>query len=126
MVTWGEHILLIRRDVEPMRGFWALPGGYMDAGEMPAAALERELFEEVGLEVEVGDLIEIFPMVGPGGPSGGIVLAFRVGVESTAMPELACNDDVCESAWFGPDNLPSELAFESTITLLERWRDASR
>jgi ADP-ribose pyrophosphatase YjhB (NUDIX family) len=126
MVTWQHHVLLIRRGVDPMKGSWALPGGYMDAGEMPAEALERELYEEVGLEVEVSELLDIFPMAGPGVFNSGIVLAYRAEVERDNPPILQCDDDVCEAAWFTVDEIPTDLAFESTLTLLAQWREAER
>jgi ADP-ribose pyrophosphatase YjhB (NUDIX family) len=122
LVTWARHALLIRRAVDPMRGKWALPGGYMDAGELPQAALARELREEVGLEVTIGELLDIFPMTGPGVTNSGIVLAFQAQMEQPDRPQLVCDDDVCEAAWFGARALPDDLAFESTFALLDRWK----
>jgi ADP-ribose pyrophosphatase YjhB (NUDIX family) len=126
MVTWDDHVLLIRRGVEPMKGKWALPGGYMDAGEMPADALARELREEVGVEVEIEELADIFPMAGPGVLNSGIVIAYHARIRRDEPPALACDDDVCEAAWFQRDNLPEDLAFESTQTMLAKWRNANR
>lgn len=123
LVTWGECVLLIRRGVDPMKGKWALPGGYMDAGEMPAQALARELQEEVGLDVEIGSLLEIFPMAGPGVVNSGIVLAYGAVAVRDEAPPLCCDDDVCEAAWFRVDEIPQDLAFESTQKLLAQWRD---
>jgi ADP-ribose pyrophosphatase YjhB (NUDIX family) len=124
LVTWRDHVLLIRRGVDPQRGKWALPGGYMDAGEMPTNALARELREEVGLDVAVHRLLDIFPMAGPGVVNGGIVLAFHASAAAPESPPLACDDDVSEAAWFSANvlPLPDDLAFESTITLLAQWR----
>jgi ADP-ribose pyrophosphatase YjhB (NUDIX family) len=125
MVTWRGHVLLIRRGVEPMAGSWALPGGYMDAGEMPDRALMRELHEEVGLTVQVQRLLSIYPMVGRGPNSSGIVLAYHAVVDGSddgAAPLLRCADDACEAAWLRADQLPDDLAFESTVTLLGEWQ----
>jgi 8-oxo-dGTP diphosphatase len=123
MVTWGKHVLLIQRGVDPQKGKWALPGGYMDAGEMPMDALARELREEVALDVEIGEFLDIFPMAGSGVLNSGIVIAYRGSVESAEAPLLICDDDVCEAAWFQMDALPAELAFESTQSLLAKWRN---
>lgn len=122
LVTWHDRLLLIRRGVKPGKGKWALPGGFMDAGEMPESALKRELQEEVGIQVEVQELLGIFPMVGPAGTRGGIVLAFRAVPDSVELPELLSKDDVTEADWFLEHELPNDLAFESTITLLAAWR----
>ncbi len=121
LVEESGRVLLIRRGVEPARGLWALPGGYMDAGEMPVAALRREVREETGLEVTVGALLEIFPMVNRGGASLGIVLAFDAHPQGD-LAALAGDDDVDEAAWFSPHDLPAELAFDSTKQLLARWQ----
>ncbi|HXF60525.1 MAG TPA: NUDIX hydrolase, partial [Caldilineaceae bacterium] len=122
LVTWQDQALLIRRGVDPMRGKWALPGGYMDAGELPQETLARELLEEVGLTVVVGELLAIFPMVGPGVTNSGIVLAFHSRIGGQEPPELVCDDDVCEAGWFSPQAMPEDLAFESTVALLEEWK----
>lgn len=121
LVTHGSQVLLIRRAVEPDKGKWALPGGYMDAGEMPTFALQRELLEEVGLPVKIETLLEIFPMVVAAGRSQGIVLAYHAVPADAAQTTLACDDDACEAAWFTATTLPTDLAFESTHTLLAQW-----
>ena len=122
-VHWNK-VLLIQRAVDPAKGKWSLPGGYMDAGEMPQEALKRELQEEVGLSVKIGELIEIFPMVNDEEERIGIVLAF--GGEPTGSPDIPfVADDAQDAGWFSPDEIPSELAFESTETLLDSWKASS-
>ncbi len=123
LIAEGERVLLIRRAVEPARGQWALPGGYMDAGELPDAALRREVREEVGLEIEVGELLEIFPMVNKGA-SLGFVLAYRAQPRRGAT-DLRAGDDVDAAGWFGPQETPDALAFDSTQRLLASWRARS-
>lgn len=121
LIERDNRVLLVRRAVEPARGAWALPGGYMDAGEMPGPAVAREVHEEVGLAVEVRELLEIFPMVNSGGTSLGIVLAFRAVPVHGVDLNVTSQDDVDDAGWFHPDELPAPLAFASTRTLLAAW-----
>ena len=124
LVLHQGKVLLIQRAVDPAKGKWSLPGGYMDAGEMPEEALQRELQEEVGLRVKIGELIDIFPMINDEGQRIGIVLAFRA--EPSSSPKIPyVADDAQDAGWFGAQETPAELAFESTETLLTVWKASS-
>ena len=120
LVLHRGRVLLVQRAVEPGKGKWSLPGGYMDADEMPHKALQRELHEEVGLAAHIGRLLDIFQMVNDKGAAIGIVLAFRAVPANS--PEIAfAADDAQAAAWYGPEDLPEDLAFESTRELLFKW-----
>jgi ADP-ribose pyrophosphatase YjhB (NUDIX family) len=126
LVTHEDRVLLICRAIDPGKGKWALPGGFMDAGEMPAEALQRELQEEVNLRVRVLQLLDIFPMAVRSGRRQGIVLAFHAEPEDAQQIDLCCDAEVSDARWFATDELPINLAFESTHTLLAQWRETAR
>jgi ADP-ribose pyrophosphatase YjhB (NUDIX family) len=121
-------LLLVCRGVNPSKGLWALPGGYMDGGEMPVDAVRRECMEELALPIAVHELLAIYPMVNHEGPGQGIVLVYRATPEdthcstTTAPPAL---DDVAEARWFTVQELAGELpvtlAFESTEVEVRHW-----
>ncbi len=122
LVTAGDKVLLVRRGVQPAMGQWALPGGYMDAGEMPRDALSRELYEEVGLKVQPGEFLDIYPFAKTSRVIGGIVIAYRVDLSSIIPPIVHAHDDVDAAAWFSKERLPDHIAFESSRELIRRWR----
>ena len=57
------HILLTKRAIPPYLGKWVMPGGKIDLGEPITAALKREVMEEVGLDVHVEGLVDIYEIV---------------------------------------------------------------
>jgi ADP-ribose pyrophosphatase YjhB (NUDIX family) len=60
------RLLLIRRGTDPGRGRWSVPGGRVEPGESPAAAIEREVREETGLRVRAGAEVGRVRVPGPG------------------------------------------------------------
>jgi ADP-ribose pyrophosphatase YjhB (NUDIX family) len=58
-----DRTLLIRRGHEPLKGEWSIPGGMVELGEELTAAVQRELKEETGLEVEPLECILVFDRI---------------------------------------------------------------
>ncbi len=58
-----DRVLLIRRGKEPLRGQWLVPGGTVELGESLEEALRRELREETGVEVVIGDVLLVFDRI---------------------------------------------------------------
>lgn len=120
IVERGEKILLVKRGIDPHRGFWTLPAGFMDAGEEPERAAERECLEETGLQVSVIDLVTIIS--GQEHSRGAhLVIVYRAEVEEG---HLNASDDAAEAAFFSGDDLPP-LAFEATKIAVEIWLEHS-
>lgn len=112
----NDQVLLIRRAVDPGRGKWALPAGFVDYDEAPAAAAARETLEETALRVRIDKLLDVFPKKDDG--LADIVIAYSATILSG---EPRAGDDADEVAWFTRDNLPA-LVFYPSITLTARWR----
>lgn len=108
--------LLVRRGVQPEKGKWSLPAGFVDAGEDPRDAAAREALEETGLVVEVGAVIDVWPGGGTGGGGASFFLAFEAVVVGGT---LAPGDDATDVGFFAAGELP-ELAFPSTRAVVER------
>lgn len=63
VVFYEQSVLLARRNQNPGRGQWSLPGGIVELGETHLEALKRELLEEVSITIEVGGLVGVFDRV---------------------------------------------------------------
>ena len=118
LVRDGDRLLLARRAGEPGKGLWDLVGGFMDEGEEPLETLRRELREETGCEIEVGEFLGGLP--DRYGDDGIWTINFYW--EATLQGEPQPGDDVAELVWFPREELPprDEFAFANTIVLLER------
>lgn len=119
VVLRENRLLLVRRAMEPERGKWALPGGFLDAGEDPRAKAAQEAWEEAGVEVEVTEVVDVF-----GGTTGGADL-FVLYAARWVSGEPRAGDDADGAAFFDADALP-ELAFESTRESVRRWSHGDR
>ena len=110
-----SKVLLTKRAIEPRRGYWDLPGGFLEEGEEPLAGLRREFIEETGLEVEpvewLGTHLEPY--------DNYFVMGLTWLVRAEGDPRPA--DDVEELGWFGPGELPEEMAFAHQDELLRDW-----
>jgi ADP-ribose pyrophosphatase YjhB (NUDIX family) len=62
LVTWEDRVLLCKRNIEPRRGFWTLPAGFLENGETAEAGAIRETWEEAHARVEVDDLYTLFSL----------------------------------------------------------------
>jgi 8-oxo-dGTP diphosphatase len=119
------RLLLARRAHEPDAGLWDTPGGFLNEGEEPLAALRRELREEAALEIEPGEFVGMHLDRYGGNDEDAPVL--NLVWEATIVrgePEPA--DDVSELRWFARDDLPrdDELAFRWLAKALREWRRA--
>lgn len=111
-----DQILLIKRAQDPKKGFWALPAGFVDAGEDPQAAARREALEETGLVVEITALMDVFHTPDDGGMAD-IVIAYAASISGGA---LAADDDAEAVGWFSRESIP-ELAFLPSQRIVGQW-----
>jgi 8-oxo-dGTP diphosphatase len=63
VVIHEGRALLIKRGSEPLKDQWSIPGGTLELGESIQEGVRRELLEETGIEVQVGELIEVFDRI---------------------------------------------------------------
>lgn len=114
LVERGHEVLLVRRSINPRRGLWTLPAGFVDAGEDPVLAARRECLEETGLQVEITGLLTV--LFGQEHSRGAHIILFYLG--EIVSGELQAGDDVDRAGFFPRDDLPP-LAFSTTQQVLE-------
>src|SRR5271157_469533 len=63
VIVSAGRVLLVRRNTEPLRGEWSVPGGLLELGERLRDGVRREALEETGLEVEPGEVLDVFDSI---------------------------------------------------------------
>ncbi len=116
-------ILLIERRNEPFAGSWALPGGFVEAGEQVIAAAARELAEETGIAAGGLELLGVYDTPGrdPRGPTVSVVYVLRCEQKLSATGA----DDASDARWFALGELPA-LAFDHAVVIADAISFAAR
>lgn len=111
------RILLCRRAIEPRRGYWTLPAGFMETGESTAQGAAREAEEEALAKVEIGPLLTLFEV-----PHVSQVHVFYRA--TLREPRFGAGHETLEAKLFPWDEIPwDEIAFESVAHALWAWRE---
>jgi 8-oxo-dGTP diphosphatase len=121
LIFEGRSILLVERAKEPLKGYWSLPGGIVEAGEKLDAAIRREVLEETGLEIEPVALFEIFERIMPdaeGRPEYHYVLMDYLCRVTGGQLEAA--SDVSRAVWATEQELSGYRLTEGTLAVVER------
>ena len=116
-------VLLIQRAADPFKGFYALPGGFVDIQETLDEAARRELMEETGLETS--HLTQVHTFSAPDRDPRGRVIStcFAMVLPDSSQIKLRAGSDAVDAAWFNLDKLPP-LAFDHTAvvqTVVEKF-----
>jgi len=107
----GRVLLSQRKPDQPMGGLWELPGGKVEPGEAPAAALAREVEEELGCTAQVGAVYEVVHFLYPRFEL--VMIVYRT--ELVGTPQTR---QVARLAWVAPAALPSYEVLAADVALL--------
>jgi 8-oxo-dGTP diphosphatase len=118
----ARSVLLVERGGDPFAGSWALPGGFVDAGERVPVAAARELREETSVSAGVLTLLGVYDTPGrdPRGPTVSVVFLMATDEEL----EASGGDDAADARWFPLDALP-DLAFDHAVVIDDAIRLAA-
>ena len=106
IIRQDDRLVLIRRAKEPARGYWTFPGGAVELGESLEDAVRREVLEETGLQVELGDVAAVIDRIHRD-ESGAVRYHFII-VDYHARPvggALQPGDDAGDARWVGLEDL---------------------
>jgi ADP-ribose pyrophosphatase YjhB (NUDIX family) len=115
--TLGSRILICRRAIEPRRGFWTLPAGFLELGETAEEGALREAWEEARARIEIEGLIAVYsvPRIGQ------VQLLYRARLLD---PAVEPGPESLEVRLVGWDEVPwADLAFPTVHWVLERARE---
>jgi 8-oxo-dGTP diphosphatase len=111
-----DQILLVRRNIDPGRGLWSFPAGYVNRGEVLEEAAIREVEEEIGLKVDLIGLVGVYSSHGD-----SVVLVVYSGRASSAHPPRIDPREVQEARAWSVNALPA-MAFQHDPRVMQDWR----
>ncbi len=117
LIEHNRQLLLGKRNMNPAKGLWSFPGGYVDRFERVEDAALREVKEETNLEVALEELLGVYSEKG----NPVVLLVYQASLISGLEVMQAQPEEVSELRFFDPDNFP-EMAFSSEVAIMRDWR----
>lgn len=118
VVTFEDKVLLCRRAIDPRRGFWTLPAGFLEEHETPEDGARREAREEAEADIEINALLAVYAVP----HISQVQLMYRAVL---ASPTFAAGPESLEVRLFLWDEIPwGELAFPSVNWALKHYRES--
>lgn len=114
VAIWEGRVLLCRRAIEPRKGYWTLPAGFMERGETPDQGARREAWEEARANLETEQLLGVYSVQ----HIGHVQMIYRARLLTDA---IAPGPESEEVGLFRFDDLPTDLAFPSVTWALEHY-----
>ncbi|MGI3777425.1 MAG: NUDIX domain-containing protein [Janthinobacterium lividum] len=120
VVSRAGRVLLCRRAIEPRRGFWTLPAGYLELDETPEEGARREAAEEAGASIVTDGLLAVFSI----SRIGQVLMMFRARFADEGAERLIlAGEESLEVGLFDWSDIPWDaLAFPTVRWALDAWR----
>lgn len=117
LVEHDNKLLLLQRAHEPWVGSWMIPAGYVEADEDPKDAAKREVLEETGMDVELGDLVKTYYFSDD--PRGnGVAFVYRA---TKISGEININNEATNAQYFAHDKIPAYLTKGGHDKIIAEW-----
>jgi 8-oxo-dGTP diphosphatase len=122
LVVRDRRLLLVRRARAPFKGYWDIPGGFLEEDEPPRRGAVREAREETGLRIRVDELIGVYH--DRNGEDHTLNVYYTAHVLSGREQ---AGDDADALRWFARREIPTRIAFPGhTRAVMRDWRKISR
>jgi ADP-ribose pyrophosphatase YjhB (NUDIX family) len=121
VVVDAGRVLLIKRARPPLRGEWSLPGGAVEVGETLTAAVQREVLEETGLVVAVGDMVEVLDRIHTD-PDGAVAYHYVLidFVCTVVGGQLCASSDALAATWARLEDLAAFALQPVTMEVVQK------
>jgi len=119
VVAVGDAILMCRRAIEPRRGFWTLPAGYMELHETLEEGAAREAWEEARARIVIDGVLGMFSI----SRIGQVHIMYRARFADSGLPSFAPGPESLDVQLMDHGEIPwDEVAFPTTRWAVDAWR----
>ena len=123
VIVFDGRVLMCRRAIEPRRGYWTLPAGYLELNETLEEGAMREAQEEAEAKIAIDGILGIFTIA----RISQVQVIFRARFKERAIAHFAPGPESLDVRLFEPDAIPTdEIAFPSVHWALNAWHAAGR
>ncbi len=121
VVVADDAVLLCRRAIEPRRGYWTLPAGYLELDETLEEGAAREAMEEAQAAIAIDGILAVFSIA----RIGQVQVIFRARFAGTGSPRFAAGPESLEVGLHAWDTIPWDaIAFPTVRWALNAWRQS--
>lgn len=107
LLQHNNELLMLKRATEPLKGYWCLPGGYINYEETPEQAIKREVKEEIGVEVSIECLIGVYQI--DNDPRG---INIDIIYEGKLEGDVHLSDEHSKFKFVSFEKLPDNIAYK--------------
>jgi ADP-ribose pyrophosphatase YjhB (NUDIX family) len=121
VIVFADRVLMCRRAIEPRRGYWTLPAGYLELNETLEEGAMREALEEAEAAIAIDGILGIFTVA----RISQVQVIFRARFSNPDPPRFAPGPESLDVRLFEAESIPwDEIAFPSVGWALDAWRAA--
>jgi ADP-ribose pyrophosphatase len=120
VVIRDGRVLLVKRKNPPSQNLWAIPGGRVKAGEPLIDAVKREILEETGINVKVGQVVHVFDLIESNKSKDKLIHYVIIDYKAEYISgEIKAGDDALDVRWVSGDEIDQIPINDTSLKLLK-------